>query len=79
MRQLILSLLFAAALAYGAQAGEPEAEPAEQQTTEPTGSQEASLPEAGSLPDHDPGDAFENFRPSEEISADKAVKFPVDI
>ncbi|MGB0692224.1 MAG: hypothetical protein ACPGPD_05905 [Pseudomonadales bacterium] len=38
-----------------------------------------SLPEAGQLRQRDLGDAFRNFKPSEEISADNAVSFPVDI
>ena len=39
--------------------------------------------EAGADPDNlkqqSPSDAFRDFRPSEEISADNAVAFPVDI
>lgn len=38
-----------------------------------------SLPEASQLRQRDLGDAFRNFKPSEEISADNAVSFPVDI
>ena len=71
MRKLILSVLLAT-LAYGVQAGEAEGEP--QEAPEPENTQEAPAPEA-----ENPGDAFENFRPSEEISADNAVPFPVDI
>ncbi len=71
MRKLILSVLLAT-LAYGVQAGEPEGEP--QEAPESADTQEAPAPEA-----ENPGDAFENFRPSEEISADNAVPFPVDI
>lgn len=36
-------------------------------------------PSADELRNRDLGDAFKNFRPSEEISADNAVGFPVDI
>ncbi len=36
-------------------------------------------PEVGNLKKRDLSDAFKNFRPSEEISADNAVSFPVDI
>lgn len=36
-------------------------------------------PEADNLKNRDLGAAFRSFRPSEEISADNAVPFPVDI
>lgn len=36
-------------------------------------------PEADNLRNRGLGDAFKNFQPSEEISADNAVTFPVDI
>lgn len=36
-------------------------------------------PQAENLKNRDLGAAFKNFRPSEEISADNAVPFPVDI
>ena len=36
-------------------------------------------PQSGNLRARDIGDAFKNFQPSEEISADNAVTFPVDI
>jgi hypothetical protein len=36
-------------------------------------------PQGGNLRARDIGDAFKNFQPSEEISADNAVTFPVDI
>jgi hypothetical protein len=36
-------------------------------------------PQAENLKNRDLGAAFKTFRPSEEISADNAVPFPVDI
>ena len=36
-------------------------------------------PQADNLKNRDLGAAFRSFRPSEEISADNAVPFPVDI
>lgn len=39
----------------------------------------AIAPPSSNLRSRDFGDAFKNFRPSEEISADNAVTFPVDI
>ena len=36
-------------------------------------------PQGSNLRARDIGDAFKNFQPSEEISADNAVTFPVDI
>lgn len=36
-------------------------------------------PDANNSKSRDLGEAFKNFRPSEEISADNAVPFPVDI
>lgn len=39
----------------------------------------APVPSADNLRARDLGDALQNFRPSEEISADNAVPFPVDI
>lgn len=41
--------------------------------------QEQRTPDADNLRNRDLGEAFRNFRPSEEISADNAVSFPVDI
>ncbi|MBO6701038.1 MAG: hypothetical protein JJ921_01775 [Pseudomonadales bacterium] len=49
-------------------------------TTEATAKEEAEpAPEAGNLRARELGEAFRNFQPSEEISADNAVSFPVDI
>ena len=52
------------------------ADVSEEQTSE--NSTEPS-PQGGNLRARDIGDAFKNFQPSEEISADNAVTFPVDI
>lgn len=41
--------------------------------------QEGSPPQAENLKNRKLGTAFRRFRPSEEISADNAVPFPVDI
>ena len=41
--------------------------------------EDESAPAAANLRNRKLGDAFKNFRPSEEISADNAVAFPVDI
>ena len=60
----------------------------EEQTSEPFSEQLPELsskqspkptPQGGNLRARDIGDAFKNFQPSEEISADNAVTFPVDI
>ena len=83
MKQLLLMtlLLFITPL----QAEEQE-QPSQQQaastatTSEATAEEEAEpAPEAGNLRARELGDAFRNFQPSEEISADNAVSFPVDI
>jgi len=55
-----------------------------EQTSEPLSelsSKQSSIPapQGGNLRARDIGDAFKNFQPSEEISADNAVTFPVDI
>ncbi len=51
---------------------EEAVEETEQRAQEPS-------PQADNLRNRDLGEAFRNFRPSEEISADNAVSFPVDI
>jgi hypothetical protein len=52
----------------------------EEQTSEPSSKQSSKpAPQSGNLRARDIGDAFKNFQPSEEISADNAVTFPVDI
>ena len=56
-----------AAIDDPAEPKEPEAEKNEQQ------------PQAENLKNRDLGAAFESFQPSEEISADNAVPFPIDI
>lgn len=40
---------------------------------------ENELPDAGELRKRNLGDAFKIFKPSEAISADNAVPFPIDI
>jgi hypothetical protein len=56
----------------------------EEQTSEPLSELSSKqspkpIPQGGNLRARDIGDAFKNFQPSEEISADNAVTFPVDI
>jgi hypothetical protein len=52
----------------------------EEQTSEPSSKQSSNpAPQGDNLRARDIGDAFKNFQPSEEISADNAVTFPVDI
>ena len=76
---LLLLLPFSAWAEPAEVTGEPidetlqETQP-EQETTEP----ELEL-EPEQLRSRKIGAAFENFQPSEEISADNAVSFPVDI
>jgi hypothetical protein len=51
-----------------------------EQTSEHSSKQSSKpTPQGGNLRARDIGDAFKNFQPSEEISADNAVTFPVDI
>ena len=73
----------AAASAERTEAGtdQPGSEPAAADRTSGTPADAAagSLPEASQLLQRALGDAFRNFKPSEEISADNAVSFPVDI
>ncbi len=86
-RHVAVFLLTAAfALTALAQTGEtaPEAEPAAQspEQNKLTSEDENELTEAqleSDLRSRALGDAFKNFTPSEEISADNAVSFPVDI
>lgn len=59
---------------------------AQEQTTETTESEPQPEPDvtvdepaAEKLRNRELGDAFRNFRPSEEITADNAVGFPTDI
>ena len=73
----------AAASAERVEAGteQPGTEPADEDRTSdaPVETAGGSLPEASQLRQRELGDAFRNFKPSEEISADNAVSFPVDI
>ena len=52
------------------------ADVSEEQTSEQSSK---PAPQGDNLLARDIGDAFKNFQPSEEISADNAVTFPVDI
>jgi hypothetical protein len=52
-------------------------DPAEQKKT--AAEQIEQQPEAENLKNRDLGAAFRSFQPSEEISADNAVPFPIDI
>ena len=72
MRKLLVLLLLPLML----EAQEATVE-AEQSQPEPETELEEPAPEQ--LRNRELGDAFRNFRPSEEITADNAVGFPVDI
>ena len=79
-------LLLAAEGSIGAEVPDPKAgtEPQAESGTDNTPTPEpappqASPPEANNLRERALGEAFRTFRPSEEISADNAVPFPVDI
>jgi len=51
-----------------------------EQTSEPSPEQSSKpVPQGDNLRVRNIGDAFKNFQPSEEISADKPVILPVDI
>ena len=59
---------------------EQTSEPFSEQLSEQSSEQSSKpVPQGGNLRTRDIGDAFKNFQPSEEISADNAVTFPVDI
>jgi hypothetical protein len=58
---------------------EPADVPKEQTPEESSKQLSKPAPQSGNLRARDIGDAFKNFQPSEEISADNAVTFPVDI
>ena len=51
----------------------------EHKESQPEPETETEGPAAENLRNRQIGDAFRNFRPSEEITADNAVGFPVDI
>ncbi|MFT7218894.1 MAG: hypothetical protein ACI8Z1_000507 [Candidatus Azotimanducaceae bacterium] len=57
---------------------EPSVSQTNTETVEPPGDNPDQDTENDEPPDSI-GDAFKNFRPSEEISADNPVPFPVDI
>ena len=88
MTRLLLILAFILHLAVQAEsrAAEADSEPVDRpdeqtsgQTETVDGDEEESAPAAENRRNRKLGDAFKNFRPSEEISADNAVAFPVDI
>ena len=54
-------------------------EPTDQSEEQTSERSAKPTPQSGNLRARDIGDAFKNFQPSEEISADNAVTFPVDI
>ena len=54
-------------------------EPADVSSEQTSEQSSKPVPQGGNLRARDIGDAFKNFQPSEEISADNAVTFPVDI
>ena len=72
MRKLLILLMLPLTLEAQEAAVEPE-----QSGPEPQAELEVPAPEQ--LRNSELGDAFRNFRPSEEITADNAVGFPVDI
>ena len=79
MRKL-LPIMLLMLTASQAPAGEQEEEdPVEDQTEAAEQPREEPGPQADNLRNRELGEAFRNFRPSEEISADNAVSFPVDI
>jgi hypothetical protein len=62
------------------QTSEPLSEQSSKHSSEQSSKQSSEpAPQGGNLRARDIGDAFKNFQPSEEISADNAVTFPVDI
>ena len=79
MRTLIFVLLLP--LVALAEDATPEAEdeqaqaPAQETAQEPT----KKKPDSNKLRSRELSDAFKNFKPSEEITADNAVAFPIDI
>lgn len=84
-RMKTVSVLIALSFAIVVSAAPTQEEETPGDETEQTGQTEVNwqetekTPEAGNLRSRDLGDSFKNFRPSEEISADNAVSFPVDI
>ncbi len=81
---LALMTLLSSPVALAVEATEPEptgvTEAPEVTTAPPPGpADQPGQAEPGDLKQPDLGEALRNFRPSEEISADNAVAFPVDI
>ena len=77
MNKLLLLVLLSLILPPAAEEAPDRQE--DEQKTETSASEETPAPQAGNLRNRELGDAFRNFQPSEEISADNAVSFPVDI
>lgn len=77
MNKLLLLVLLSLILPLAAEEAPDRQE--DEQKTETSASEETPAPQAGNLRNRELGDAFRNFQPSEEISADNAVSFPVDI
>ena len=71
--KMILALLF---LPLVLEAQEKVEEP---ERSKPEIENQPETPASENLRNREIGDAFSNFRPSEEITADNAVGFPVDI
>ncbi|MBL6691002.1 MAG: hypothetical protein ISP91_11465 [Pseudomonadales bacterium] len=78
MKKLLFLALLSLLMPLAAEEA-PEKQEGEEQKTETSASDETPAPQAGNLRNRELGDAFRNFQPSEEISADNAVSFPVDI
>ena len=80
MKKLVFMTLLFLFMPLHAQEQEAAPTPSTTEATEATAEETAEpSPEAGNLRARELGDAFRNFQPSEEISADNAVSFPVDI
>ena len=71
--KMIIALLF---LPLVLEAQEKVEEP---EQSKPEIETQPEAPASEKLRNREIGDAFRNFRPSEEITADNAVGFPVDI
>ena len=72
MRKLLVLLLLPLML-------EAQEEAVETEQSQPQSESELEAPAPEQLRNRELGEAFRNFRPSEEITADNAVSFPIDI
>ena len=59
--------------------GDPSPSPENVEQPQPAAKAPPPAPNAAQLKTHGLGSAFEKFNPSEAISADNAVPFPIDI